>query len=199
MLRQGVPKTEIAREIGIARSTLYNELKRGTVEQIDTELKISRRYFWDAGQRVYEEHRRNSRPSIKFVKAYEFVAYAQAQILTNKLLPDAVCGRAKLEGRFKETVCTKTLYNYIGQNLLKVRTINLPLRVKRREKRDIIRKNKRVYGMGIEERPEWINLRKEFGHWEIDTVIGRKGSEHVLLTLDERQIRRRRIVKRFPP
>ena len=63
LLKQKIPKTEIAKIVGIARSTLYNELKRGTVEQIDTNLKPYKKYFYDAGQRVYEQHRQNSRPS----------------------------------------------------------------------------------------------------------------------------------------
>ena len=113
LLRRGVPKTEIARAVGISRSTLYNELKRGTVDQLDSELRSYRRYFWDAGQRVYEEHRRNSRPSLKYVKAYEFLKYAEEQILKHKLSPDAVCGRARQDGQFEEIVCTKTLYNNI--------------------------------------------------------------------------------------
>ena len=57
LLRQKVPKVETAKIVGIARSALYNELKRGTVEQIDTNLKPYRKYFYDAGQRVYEKHR----------------------------------------------------------------------------------------------------------------------------------------------
>ena len=32
LLRQGVPKAQIARAVGISRSTLYNELNRRTVE-----------------------------------------------------------------------------------------------------------------------------------------------------------------------
>ena len=114
LLRRGVSKVEIAKEIGIARSTLYNELKRGTVEQMDSEWNIYHAYFHDAGQRVYEEHRQNSRNSLKFAKAYAFLHYAQEQILHQKLSPDAVCGRARLEEKFEETVCTKTLYHYIG-------------------------------------------------------------------------------------
>ena len=77
LLKQKIPKTEIAKIVGIARSTLYNELKRGTVEQIDTNLKPYKKYFCDAGQRVYEQHRRNNRPSLKLVQAYEFIQYAE--------------------------------------------------------------------------------------------------------------------------
>ena len=69
LLRQNLPKTKIAKEVGIARSTLYRELARGTVDQIDSELRLYRRYFWDAGQRAYEENRKNSRPPMKLMKA----------------------------------------------------------------------------------------------------------------------------------
>ena len=50
LLRQKLPKTEIAKAVGISRSTLYNELARGTVVQMDSELRIQHKYCWDAGQ-----------------------------------------------------------------------------------------------------------------------------------------------------
>ena len=40
LLQQGKTKSEIARVIGIPRSTLYNELHRGTVDQMDTNLEV---------------------------------------------------------------------------------------------------------------------------------------------------------------
>ena len=40
LLRQKLPKTEIAKAVGISRSTLYLELARGTVEQLDSELRV---------------------------------------------------------------------------------------------------------------------------------------------------------------
>lgn len=130
LLRQGLPKAKIAKEVGIARSTLYLELARGTVEQVDSELRLYYRYFWDAGQRVYEKNRQNSRPPLKLIPAHDFIAYAEKAMLEDKLSPDVICGRAKREGQFAVTVCTKTLYNYIDQGLLKVRNIDLLLRVK---------------------------------------------------------------------
>ena len=50
------------------------------------------------------------------------------------MAPDPLCGRARLEGNFDETVCAKTLYNYIDQGLLRVKNIDLPLRVRRKRK-----------------------------------------------------------------
>lgn len=195
LLCQGLPKVQIARAVGISRSTLYNELSRGTVEQIDTNLKKYQRYFWDAGQRAYEENRKNSRPSMKLMKAYDFVCYAERQILKNKMSPDALCGEARLNGRFKETVSTKTLYNYIDKRILKVRNIDLPLKVKRKSHVDKSKQNNRLFGMSIEERSAEVNNRTVFGHWEIDTVVGKKESSAVLLSLDERLTRKRHLVK----
>ena len=99
---------QIAKVIGVSRSTLYNELKRGTVGQLNTNLKRHQKCFCDVGQQVYEEHRRNSRPPMKLVYAYDFVCYAEQQILENKLSPDAICGEAKFSGQFERIVSTKT-------------------------------------------------------------------------------------------
>ena len=49
--------------------------------------------------------------------------------------------------------------------------------------------------MSIEQRPEKVNHREEFGHWEIDTVVGNTESSALLLTLDERTTRYRHILK----
>ena len=144
---------------------------------------------------MYEEHRRNSRPPMKITYAYDFVRYAEQQILENKLSPDAICGEAKLSGRFERIVSTKTIYNYIDKRLLKVRNIDLQLKVKRKIQTSRNNQNKRIFGTSIEERPEEINNRTEFGHWEIDTIVGKKESSPVLLTLDERLTRKRHLVK----
>ncbi len=195
LLRQGLPKTKIAKEVGIARSTLYLELARGTVKQMDSELRPYRRYFWDVGQRVYEKNRQNSRPPLKIVQAHAFIEYAEKAMLEDKLSPDAICGRAKLKGLFAVTVCTKTLYNYIDQGLLKVRNIDLLLRVKRKHTTERSRQNKRLYGMSIEERPPEASSREVFGNWEIDTVLGCSESSAALLTIVDRMSRICRIIK----
>ena len=96
---------------------------------------------------------------------------------------------------FKSTVCTKTLYNYIDDSLLKVINIDWSLRVRHKCKRRTLRKNRRLYGLSIDERLEDINNRNEFGHWEIDTMVGKRETGSVILTLDERVTRKRIMVK----
>ena len=109
--------------------------------------------------------------------------------------PDVVCGTAKKEKKFDAMVCTKTLYNYIDAGLMKVKNIDLPLRVKIADKPRKCRKNRRIMGESIENRPEKVNERNEFGHWEIDTVVGTRNRSAVLLTIDERVTRQLITVK----
>ena len=172
LLRQGYQKAQITKVMGISRSTLYDELKQGTV-----------------GQRVYEERRHNNQPPMKLTYTYNFVRYAEQQILEYKLSPDAICGKAKLSGRFEIIVNDKILYNYIDKRLLNVRSIDLQLQVKRKNQ------NKRIFRASIEERPEEINNRIEFGHWGIDIMVDKKEFFPVLLILEERLTRERHLVK----
>ena len=44
LLQLKLPKSRIAREVGIARSTLYNELARGTVQQPGRKIHPLRSY-----------------------------------------------------------------------------------------------------------------------------------------------------------
>lgn len=53
------------------------------------------------------------------------------------------------------------------------------------------RKNKRRLRRSIEERPEKVNTLEEFGHWEADTVVGKKqGREAVIFTSVEKKSRK---------
>lgn len=188
-------KTQIAKFLGISRSTLYNEIKRGTVVQRRSDLTEYEKYHADVGQRVYEENRKRCKKPFKYAEAAEFTNEVEKEIIENKLSPDTACGKVKKEEKHKITVCTKTIYNYIDMGLLKIKNIDLLLKVRRNTKKKRPRKNKRIFGESIENRPQEINERTEFGHWEIDTIIGKRNTESVLLSLDERKTRMRFIVK----
>lgn len=67
--------------------------------------------------------------------------------------------------------------------------MDLVLKLRRNTKSSKSRSNKKILGTSIEERPESIETREEFGHWEIDTVLGHKSKDQALLTLVERKTR----------
>ena len=87
-----------------------------------------------------------------------------------------------------QILCTKTLYNELWAGNLSLTAFDLPEALSRKHKSSPSRKNKRIFGRSIEERPEEASLRTICGHWEIDTVVGhRNGHEFVVLTLVEKK------------
>lgn len=105
---------------------------------------------------------------------------------------DANVGYAQKNNLFStdEMVCTKTLYNYVDLGILPIKNIDLPEKLKRNTKSSNIRRNRKILGKSIEERPETVNLREEFGHWEIDSVLGKKNdTEPAIMTIVERKAR----------
>lgn len=199
--RMGHSNRSIARTLGRSHATINNEMKRGTVDQVkkvNGKVIQQKLYFAETGQTVYDKHREFCRPHYKLVWVQPFLEYAEQKILVEKWSPDIVVGYAKRMDLFSdhERVCTRTLYRYIDENLMGITNIDLLLKLRRRTKNKAVRKRKRILGQSIDQRPQEINDRLSFGHWEIDTVIGKKTKEEpVLLTLTERLSRFQIIVK----
>lgn len=196
---EGLTPYAIGKRLGRASNTIRNELKRGTVPQIkdDKEVMI---YYPDTGQAIYDRNRKRCGTKFKFLQCSAFIEYAMDLFYNKKHSIDAICGAARAQGKFpsEAMVCTKTLYNYIDVGLVKIANIDLPLKVKRSTKKSRVRKHKKILGTSIEHRPDHINDRSEFGHWEIDTVIGKKSKEDaVLLTITERKTRKE-IIRLLP-
>lgn len=193
---QGKSLQEIADIIGCHKSTISRELKRGTVTQRRSDLTEYQAYFADVGQRVYESNRSRCGAKYKLIQTTDFIHFAVQKIRDDHWSPDAVCGYAKTQHLFDgEWVCTKTLYRYIDLGLLSIKNIDLPLKVSRNTKKKRTRQHKKMLGTSIEQRPRHIDERLEFGHWEIDTVLGTNKKGAALLTLTERKTRKEHILK----
>ena len=92
----------------------------------------------------------------------EFIQFVEAKILQEGWSPDGISGYAKRHGLFEgNSVCTKTLDNYIDMNLLGVKNIDLPMKVRLNTKKKRSRQNQKVLGKSIEERPrlKWLIVR----------------------------------------
>ena len=189
-LKDGWSIYKIAKHLQRPYNTIKNEVNRGTVQTDDGQNK---RYSADKGEQVYKDNRKNSRRQYNCLKAVKFLTYVVEKFQGDeKWSLDAAHGAALKSGEFKrdETVCTKTLYNYVDLGLLPIKNIDLPEKLHRNTKTEKTRENKRNLGTSIDERPEIVESRTEFGHWEIDTVVGVKAeSEPCVLTLVERMTR----------
>ena len=181
----------IAKHLKRPYNTIKNEIARGTVLLYNGKVK---RYYANTGKRVYLEHRSESRRKYRCLQVAPFLNYVVTHFKKDKWSLDVCFGKALTDGAFQreDMVCTKTLYHYVDMGFLPIKNLDLPEKVSRKQnkgKRDS-RKNKRVLGKSIEERPKSVDSREEFGHWEIDSILGKIGeSEPAILSLTERKLR----------
>lgn len=97
---------------------------------------------------------------------------------------------------FATSICIRTLYNYIDKGVfLRLSLKHLPLKGTRKPHRKRLIAAKVSKGTSIEKRPAVIDDRTEFGHWEMDCVIGKKQKRETLLCLSERITRKEMIIK----
>ncbi|KRM40141.1 IS1470, transposase [Lactobacillus hamsteri DSM 5661 = JCM 6256] len=188
-LNDGFSLRAIARELDCSPSTISYEVKRGTVLLYHDKKK---RYKAEHGDKVYHSHRQNCGRKSDFLKKSDFIKYVNKHFYEDGWSLDVCAHRCRAIGLFtrKQVVCTRTLYNYVGQCLMDIRNSDLPEKLKRNTKAHHVRKNKKKLGRSIEERPKEIDDRKEFGHWECDLVLGHKTkNDQALLTLSERMSR----------
>ncbi|MDD3220462.1 MAG: IS30 family transposase [Lachnospiraceae bacterium] len=198
---QGNTPYAIAKVLGRASNTIRNELKRGTVHQYDSRRNKDRYiYFPEAGYGRYKKNRCKSVHHYKKdrnQKIKEFIHKVEKNVLENGYSLDSSLHLVIESGTYEKEniVCVRTLYNYVEQGVLKVKNIDLPYKVGRRVKREKP-PMKRQHGKSIDMRKEEIQDRMEFGHWEIDLVLGEKTkTDDVLLTMTERKTRKNIIRK----
>lgn len=150
-------------------------------------------YFPDSGQRVYETNRQKCTYRKLDDCSPSFFEQLEESLKTRPRCHsvDTFVQAYKKEHPLEIIPSTKTVYRYIKEGLLTIKPIDLPKMVRIRQRAKSKTKTARkVLGKSIEERPEYINDRSEFGHWEIDLVLGKKTKgEAVILTLVERQTR----------
>ena len=191
--REGNSLRAIAEAIGCVHTTVMYELRRGTPVKTHAKGRAPV-YTAKRGQKAYEMHRANSRKPCKIMNGHcdSFIRWTIDQVRKEHWSLDACAGYAKAKELYspQDMVCTKTLYNMIHSQQLPISLFELPQVLSRKQHRQWNRKNKRMMGRSIEERPQEIAERKDIGHWEADTVVGkRNGKEAVVFTLVERVTR----------
>jgi len=192
MSRGGRPPRDIAEVLGRHCRTIERELARGRVDHLDSELRTKKAYSSDRGQDVHDLNATAKGPELKLRANRELVEFVCHRIVEHKESPDVVAFRMR-EANLEGAVCTKTLYSYVDQGLIDgVSNETLWEKRKRRNRprRALCRRKRPEQRQSIENRPEQVNQRQEFGHWEIDLVVGpTAGSNAALLTLVERKTR----------
>lgn len=190
LCKQGASYSAIARRLGFAVSSVYYEIQRGLCEQRDGKTwKTYQAYSATVAQGDADWQASGKGGAVKLGRNHAY-AKAVAKRIRQGESPDQIVG--DLRSRNEWTVSTPTLYRYIDKGYIPNVT-NKDLWQKSKAKK---RKHKRVKasrapkGTSIERRPLVVDSRSTFGHWEMDSVIGKaKGQKQSLLVLTERKTR----------
>ncbi len=180
----------IADSLGFSFQAIYYELKKGFYMHRNTDWTETRRYSCDKAQQKTDYEQSSKGASLKLENDYEFVKFVESMI-KKKYSPSAILGYIKINNlEFKTQICRATLYSYIDKGLfLNVTNKDLLRKGNKKKKRSKVRAKKAPAGTSIEKRPKYIEERKEFGHWELDTVVGKRKKGEVLFVLTERMTR----------
>lgn len=189
LFNNGHSRHFIAREMHRSVSSISEEIKHGLYDHRDgaTWLDV-KKYSAKIAQDYADWQATVKGIPIKLDNRYDYAEYVSKEIKRG-CSPDQITGRLKKEGKW--TVSTPTLYRYIDMGFIPDVT-NKNLREKNGKKRSYhhVEAKRPSSGTSIEKRPEEINSRTTFGHWEFDSVIGKaKGQHESMLVLTERLTR----------
>ena len=177
--RRRLPQAFIAKVMNRSPSTISRELRRNVGDRADGIYRA------EAAHQHAIARRRRSRRGTQFTdQQWAYVV----SLIKQDWSPEQVAGVLRRDGPFR--ISPETIYKFIlrdkkkGGRLYKHLRIMPKIRRKRYNTKD---SRGRLEGKRhISTRPEKINNRSEFGHWEADTVMG-SDRHHCLLTLVERQ------------
>lgn len=193
MLKKKYSVKEIAACLDVALNTIYLELKRGACEQLNYELEKKVRYSADLAEYKYRCNLKNKGKTPKVVLDKKLNRYIKEMIKEQRYSPEAVIYTIRNNSlNFKHNVTSyTTIYTAIKRGNIKgLKAHDLPRGEGYRKRiiKDRTRKQEAA-GTSIELRPVDILTREEFGHWEMDCVIGKNTNRKTLLVFTERKTR----------
>jgi IS30 family transposase len=174
---EGHCPAHIARRLGRHRSTISRELSRNCSP-------------WDGGYRPSKagEMARGRRSRSRRNQRFDETDWMLVEgMLEGKWSPEQVSGHLAKAGLL--SISHETIYRHVWRDRRQGGSLCQYLRHRMRKRRkryaSTERRGRLLGKRMISERPSSVETRKEFGHWEIDTVAG-SGSRDCIVTLVER-------------
>jgi IS30 family transposase len=178
LLKAGLNQTEIAKLIGVSKSTISREVKR------NTGLKGYRPR--QANQQALDR-RQNADKNIRFTAE---VKADVKKYLKQDWSPEQISGWLKKNN--KPSVSHETIYQFIIEDQKEGGELYKHLRLGRKKRRKRIKNNDRrgqiPNRVSIDERPAIVDTKERVGDWEIDTIIG-KNHKGAIVTAVERKLK----------
>lgn len=171
-------QVEIAKEVGVDKSTISRELKRNTGQ---------RGYRPKQAQRKTAERRKFASKAIKMTA--DMIEFIDKKLSEQQWSPEQISGWL-LEEKTIE-ISHERIYQHIWDNKRQGGDLYQYLRCqgKKYQKRGSNGKRSRgqiINRVSIDNRPKIVDDKRRVGDWEIDTIIG-KGHSGALVTIVERK------------
>ena len=180
LLSQNFTQKEIAEKLKRNPSTISREIKRNGTQIRETSYRSNR------AQLKADERKSKSHQKIR-LKNKEIQNYVIRK-LSKDYTPEQIAGRIRIDKKGCSTNY-ESIYLFIYNE--RPDLIKYLVRGKRKRQKRSIKSGKRMVKIPnrvmIDKRPEYINNRKRYGHWEADTVVSRQ-SKSCLVVLRERKI-----------
>lgn len=190
-----VSVNEIAKRLGRHRSTIFREVQRNTF--FCEEDKTLNGYTHINAQEFYRRRRQKQQKIEAVAGLKDFII----DKLKSDWSPEQVAGYLKHIADNGLYACHETIYRYVYSAEGKELKLYRHLFRSRKHRNRKGNRNPRVFRgipkeMLIRNRPEYIDLRAEFGHWEADLIMFQKdfGKANVT-TLTERKSRYTLLIK----
>jgi IS30 family transposase len=189
LLKKGYSHRDIARALGKNHSSVSREIKNNSVNGVYDPVKA------DAKSKV--KRSKSKYQCMKIVEHSKLADYIEINLRDNHWTPEEIAGRWNNENNFDKNgriviISAPTIYKYLysnrGQRLCKY--LCSKRYTKRRRKEGGKQKKQLIPNrISIEERPETVAMRTEFGHWEGDTLGRVRSDSEAVVGLVERMSR----------
>ena len=201
--------TKIAQKLNRSKSTISREIRRNrfvVVTEVFNKDSIFKKKkvitfeyeSTEANEKALKKQKEKGTSRIKLLYNKQLIKEVNRLLTVEGKSPDIVAYKIRENKTFNVKVSTNTIYDGIRKGYLEVSTKDRK-RMKDKSRRCRVERNKipeSKKDRSIELRPDYINNRKEFGHFEMDLVLGKQGKDkECLLTLTERKTRFEIVIK----
>jgi IS30 family transposase len=190
--------SELARRLGRHRSSVSREYRRATVMNKNTQLEEFPVYSAAKGEAIARKAALEKGPRGKLTN--KIAADIAGLIIEEKLSPYAALVRLRNAAQHPWLPCERTVYYAIDAGLLGVSRQQLPYKRAAKPKKKTGRRMAytNARGRSITERPPDAEDRRQYGHWEMDTVVGGTGTSPACLLVLTERMSRQEIIRKIP-
>ncbi len=188
MVKKKYTMQEMSEELGRNKSIITREINKHCEIICDYNTGIWKKVYSAAvAQGKYEYSKKQAGRKCKLSRALK--QFIEDKILIEKWSPEEVAGYIKVNDiKFDIQPSFQLIYYWIEKRKLNIKPTDLvhKAKLKKKEKEEKSEKLPKHKEKSIHNRPKEIDDNKEFGHWELDCVEGKKETKKTYMTLLER-------------